>query len=124
MNHYIDGFAFPILKSKVDTYKEIVEKVADIWKEYGALNYQEYVSEGSPMEGTLSFDQVLQANSDECIIFGWLTFDSKEARNIAHEKVASDKRMNDLIQPLLITDHPIFDAKKMAFGGFRSLIEK
>lgn len=124
MNQYIDGFAFPILKTKLKVYKEIAEKIAEIWKVHGAINYKEFVSDGLEMQGTLSFNDLLKTNERECVIFGWLTFESKEARDLAHKKVASDIRMNDLIQPLLAPKNPIFDAQKMAFGGFQEFIAK
>jgi uncharacterized protein YbaA (DUF1428 family) len=54
MSNYIDGFALPIPRTHLYEYKSVVEKVAEIWKEYGALAYFEYVSEDLTLEGTRS----------------------------------------------------------------------
>ena len=43
MGQYIDGFVLPIPSDQLKIYKEVVEKVAVIWKEYGALDYFEFV---------------------------------------------------------------------------------
>ena len=45
MTHYIDGFVLPVPRDQLDVYRDVVEKIADIWKEHGALDYSEFVSE-------------------------------------------------------------------------------
>ncbi|MFQ5628857.1 MAG: hypothetical protein ACE5I1_08860 [bacterium] len=57
------------------------------------------------------------------MIFGWVVFESREAHDLANERVAADPRMADLINPLTHTSRPIFDAKRMVYGGFRSLVQ-
>ena len=44
MAHYIDGFVLPVPRDHLDEYKRIVEAVAEIWKEHGALKYCEYAA--------------------------------------------------------------------------------
>ena len=55
---------------------------------------------------------------DEAIVFGWVVFESREARDLANEKVASDPRMAELIN----SSNSGFDAERMAYGGFRPLV--
>ena len=43
MSDYIDGFAFPIAKVNIEAYQKIASQVAEIWTEYGALAYFEYL---------------------------------------------------------------------------------
>ena len=123
MTNYIDGFVLPVPRHQLKIYKEVVEKVAEIWKEHGALDYSEYVGDDLSLEGTRSFTDVAKAKEDEVIIFGWVVFESREARDLANERVAADPRMTDLINPLTHTSRPIFDAKRMVYGGFRSLVQ-
>ncbi|TDR20588.1 DUF1428 domain-containing protein [Marinicella litoralis] len=122
MANYIDGFVLPVPRDQLQRYGEVAEKVAKIWKEYGALEYFEYISDDAAMEGTRSFTEVVNSKEDEAVIFGWVVFTSREARDLANEKVAADPRMTDLVSPLVSTARPIFDAKKMVYGGFRSLV--
>ena len=118
MAHYIDGFVLPISRDRLDEYKHLVNVVAEIWKEHGALDYGEYVGDDLELEGTRSFTDLVAATEDETIVFGWVVFDSREARDLANEKVAADPRMADLID----SSNSGFDAKRMAYGGFQSLL--
>ena len=122
MTHYIDGFVLPVPRDRLDEYKRVVEAVAEIWKEHGALGYWEYVGDDSKLPGTRSFTDLVDATEDETIVFGWVVFDSREARDLANEKVAADPRTADLIEPLIDPSNPVFDAKRMAYGGFQSLV--
>ncbi|MFK7844314.1 MAG: DUF1428 domain-containing protein [Rhodothermales bacterium] len=122
MAHYIDGFVLPVSRDKLEIYKEVVEKVAEIWKEHGALDYSEYVGDDLSLAGTRPFTDAANAKEDEVIIFGWVVFASREARDLANERVVSDPRMADLVKPLTQTSQPVFDASRMVYGGFRSLV--
>lgn len=123
MANYIDGFVLPIAREKLNIYKDAVEKIAAIWKEHGALDYMEYVSDDLIHEGTQSFTQAAGATENEVVIFGWVVFKSREARDLINKKVAVDPRMVDLVNPLTQSVGPIFDAKRMAYGGFRPLFQ-
>ena len=118
MADYIDGFVFPIPSECLGEYKRLAEAVAEIWKEHGALDYCEYVGNDLTLEGTCSFTDFVAATEDETIVFGWVVFDSREARDLANQKVAADPRMEDLIASL----NSGFDAKRMVYGGFQSLV--
>lgn len=122
MSNYIDGFVLPIPKIHLDEYKRIATQVADIWKEYGALDYFEYVGDDLRLEGTSSFSETLKAEEDEAIIFGWVVFASKEVRDLANKQVPLDSRMTELVAPLTNPSKLIFDAKRMVYGGFKPLI--
>ncbi len=118
MAHYIDGFVLPIPRDRLNEYKRLAEAVAKIWKEHGALDYREHVGDDLYLEGTRSFTDLVAATEDETIVFGWVVFDSREARDLANEKVAADPRMADLID----SSNSGFDAKRMAYGGFQPLV--
>ena len=122
MNKYIDGFVLPVPRNELQTYKEVVEKVAEVWKEHGALDYSEFVCNESNLEGTRSFLEAANASEDDVVIFGWVTFESREMRDLINERIASDPRMPELTAPLDIGEKLIFDAKKMVYGGFQCLV--
>ena len=123
MTNYIDGFVLPVPRNHLNEYRNVVEVVANIWKEHGALAYFEYVGEDLELEGTRSFIECVGAKEDEAIVFGWVAFASREARDLANERVAADPRMIDLIDPLTDQSRMIFDAKRMIYGGFQPLIQ-
>ena len=124
MANFVDGFVFPIKKVHLNTYRVIVPKVAEIWKSYGALDYFEHVYDDLAIEGTRRFDTLLSTSQDETVVFGWVTFESRESRDMAHKNVATDKKMADLVAPLMDSEQPIFDAKRMIYGGFKSMMLK
>ncbi|NNK19203.1 MAG: DUF1428 domain-containing protein [Maribacter sp.] len=122
MTNYIDGFVFPVPQKYLVQYQRVAETVANIWKQHGALAYFEYVGEDLKLEGTRSFPELVDAKEDEAIVFGWVLFDSREARDLANERVAADPRMIDLIAPLTDPSRLVFDAKRMVYGGFKPLV--
>jgi len=122
MANYIDGFVLPVPRNHLSDYKRVAEKVAEIWKEYGALAYFEYVGEDLFLEGIASFPAFLDAKEDEAVVFGWVVFPSREVRDQANAKVPADPRMTELIAPLTDPSRMIFDAKRMVYGGFQALV--
>lgn len=118
MANYIDGFVFPVPRARLGDYKRVAEAAAKIWKEHGALDYREYVADDLKLEGTRSFADLVDATERDSIVFGWVVFDSRKARDLANEKVAADPRMGVLME----SSNSGFDAKRMAYGGFASLV--
>ena len=118
MANYIDGFVLPVPSERLDDYRRLVEAVADVWKEHGALDYQEFVGDDLSLEGTRSFTDLVAASGEESIVFGWVVFESRAARDKANEKVAADPRMADLMNAF----DTGFDARRMAYGGFKALV--
>ncbi len=118
MAHYIDGFVLPVPRDRLDEYQRVAAAVAEIWKEHGALDYREFAGDDMYLEGTRSFADLAAASVDEAIVFGWVMFASREARDLANEKVAADPRMADLVE----ASDTGFDARRMAYGGFQPLV--
>lgn len=118
MSFYIDGFVLPLARSRLNEYKSIGEAAAKIFRDHGALEYWECVGDDLNIEGTRSFLDAIDATGDETVVFSWVLYESREARDKANEKIMADPRLADLLnQP-----DPVFDMTKMAFGGFRSLV--
>jgi uncharacterized protein YbaA (DUF1428 family) len=123
MKNYIDGFVLPIPRIYLDDYKKVAEKVAEIWKEYGAIAYFEFLGDDLSLEGTRSFIETVDVKEDEEIVFGWVVFPSKEIRDLANKKVPADPRMTELVAPLTNPKTFIFDASRMVYGGFKSFVQ-
>jgi uncharacterized protein YbaA (DUF1428 family) len=123
MKNYIDGFVFPIPRVYLNEYKKAAEKVAEIWKEYGAISYFELVGDDLSLKGTKSFIETVDAKEDEEIVFGWVVFPSKEIRDIANKKVSTDPRMTKIVAPLTNPNKLIFDGSRMVYGGFKPLVQ-
>lgn len=118
MARYVDGFVVPVPRDRLGDYQRVAEAAAEIWKEHGALDYCECVGDALQLDGTRSFTELVAAAEDETIVFGWVVFESREARDLANEKVAADPRMLDVME----SSNSGFDAKRMAYGGFKVLV--
>lgn len=118
MANYIDGFVLPIPRDCLDDYKRVVEAVAAIWKEHGALDYREYLGDDLNLEGTRSFVDLVDGTEHDAIVFGWVEFESREARDLANQKVAADPRMESLVNH----SNSGFDAERMAYAGFQPFV--
>ena len=119
---YIDGFMLPVPRKHLDEYKRAATAIAAIWKEHGALSYVECVADDEQLEGTRSFREAVGATEDEVVIFGWTVFESRETRDKANKAVPNDPRMTELVAPLVDPSRMIFDASRMVYGGFQSLV--
>lgn len=109
---YVDGFIIPVPKKNIDAYKEMARKGREIWMEHGALSYVECIGDDTPYGEVTSFPRAVQATDDEVVIFSWITYADKAARDAINAKVMADPRMD--MDP---ADNP-FDGKRMIFGGF------
>jgi uncharacterized protein YbaA (DUF1428 family) len=115
---YVDGFVLAVPKSNIEAYRTIAEKAGAVWKEYGALEYHETIADDVPYGEVTSFPRAVQAKDDEVVVFAWITYPSREARDTINAKVMADPRMKDGMK-----DMP-FDAKRMIYGGFKTLVER
>ncbi len=123
MTNYIDGFVMPIPLGGIDEYRRVAEAVAEIYKEHGALDYLEFIGDDMHREGTQSFENLVDSSAGEVVVFGWIHYESREARDKVNAKVEADPRMPGIIAPLLDPPNPIFDANRMAYGGFNPLFK-
>ena len=119
---YLDGFVFPVPSRHLSLYQSIATRVAELWCAYGAIGYHEFLGDALFWPGTLSFKDKIEHSEDETLIFGWVLFPSKAIRNEAHDKIAKDDSIQQLVADLIKPDVMIFNAKRMYFGGFSPFI--
>lgn len=115
---YVDGFVLAVPTDKLDDYKKMAQTAGEVWKEYGALSFMECVADDVPYGELTSFPRAVQQQEGETVIFSWITYQSREARDKINEKVMADPRLK--------MDDPSnmpFDGKRMIYGGFKSIVE-
>lgn len=118
MGRYVDGFVIPVPKDRIEDYRRVAEKASRVWKEHGALDYWECVGDDLEGPGMVSFLQLAQAGPNETVIFAWVVFESREHRDQANAKIMADPRLQEMMDK----DRPLFDYKRMAYGGFKELV--
>jgi uncharacterized protein YbaA (DUF1428 family) len=113
---YVDGFVVPVPKNKLNEYREYARLGESVWREYGALDYQEFVADDVKPGKVTSFPQSVQLKDDETVVFSWITYKSRAHRDEVNEKVMKDPRMKN--DPATWP----FDGKRMIYGGFAPLL--
>lgn len=119
MAKYVDGFVIPVPEENVEKYREIAQKAGEIWKEHGALEYIEAVGDDLDIEKMVSFKQIAGAAEDETVVFAWIVFESREERDRINALVMADERLQEMMSP----EDKIFDYTRMAYGGFKAIVE-
>ena len=124
MAKYVDGFVIPVPKDKIGEYRKMAKMGAKLWKKYGALEYFECVGDDlSPkMNGVsfMKFPQMTKAKPQETVVFSFIVYKSRAHRDAVNAKVMKDPMMND---PAWKDKSMPFDMKRMAYGGFKSIVE-
>jgi uncharacterized protein YbaA (DUF1428 family) len=119
MARYVDGFVLPVPKRSVQAYRRIAQKAGRIWREHGALQYRECVGDDLRIKGVVPFPRVARAKPSETVCFSWIVYKSRAHRDRVNAKVMKDPRMTKMMQGKSMP----FDVKRMAYGGFRVLVD-
>lgn len=119
MAKYVDGFLIPIEAGNVEKYREMAQTAGEIWKEHGALEYVEAVGDDLESEGMLSFKKTADTKENETVIFAFIVYESKEDRDRINKLVMEDERL----KAIMSSHGELFDFKRMAYGGFKTLVE-
>src|SRR5215510_3514643 len=120
---YVDGFVMPIPRKNLAAYKKMALQGARAWKKHGALEYFECVGDDlyPKMPGTkvAQFTAIAKARRGETVVFSFIVFKSKAHRDAVNKKVM--KEMSELMkeQPQKMP----FDVKRMAYGGFKTIVQ-
>jgi uncharacterized protein YbaA (DUF1428 family) len=118
MAHYVDGFVIAVPKKNVKLYRSIAAKAGKIWLEYGALDYRECVGDDLNIKGVLSFHKLAKTKPGETVAFSYIVYKSRAHRDRVNAKVMKDPRLTDMMKGKKMP----FDVKRMAYGGFKTLV--
>ena len=114
---YVDGFVLAVPKDRLEDYKALARLAGSVWKEHGALAYVECTGDDTPYGELTSFPRAVQAKDDEVVVFSWIVYASRAARDEINAKVMADPRIK--MDPAKMP----FDGQRMIFGGFESFVE-
>jgi len=114
---YIDGFVAAVPSANRGAYKKHAETAALVFKEHGALKMVECWGDDVPDGKLTSFPMAVQKKDDETVVFSWIVWPSRQARDAGMNKVMADPRVQPDVNPMP------FDGKRMIFGGFEVLVD-
>ncbi len=87
-----------------------------VFKEHGALRIVECWGDDVPDGKVTDFKRAVQAQANENVVFSWIVWPSKAARDEGSKKVWRISRMKGFDMP--------FDGKRMIYGGFAVLLDE
>ena len=116
MAGYVDGFVLPVPTKQLPAYRKMARLAGKIYRELGAQAYVETVADDVKPGKWTSFPQSVKLKRDETVMFSWIVFRSRAHRDRVNAKVMTDPRLN--MSPAKMP----FDVKRMAYGGFKTLV--
>lgn len=119
MSQYVDGFVVPVPKQNLAAYRRMARQVGKLWIEHGALAVRECVADDVKPGKLTSFPQSVLLKDDETVVFSWVVYSSRKARDRINAKVMADPRMAKMMDPKNIP----FDGKRLIHGGFKGMLE-
>jgi uncharacterized protein YbaA (DUF1428 family) len=113
---YIDGFVMAVPNNNRDTFINHAKTFDALFMEFGATRVVECWADDVPDGKVTDFRRAVQAKGDESVVFSWIEWPDKAARDSGMERVMKDPRMN--ADPGAMP----FDGKRMIFGGFAPVV--
>ena len=119
MARYVDGFVVPVKRDKLAEYRKIARLSGKVWKDHGALDYVECVEDDVDPGKLTSFPRSVKLEPDEVVVFSWITYKTRAQRDRVLKKAMADPRLAKFADGKNIP----FDAKRMIWGGFKTMVE-
>jgi len=112
---YIDGFVIAVPRGNKQSYQQLAQKFAPMFKEYGAMRQVETWGDDVPDGKVTDFKGAVKATPDEEVVFSWVEYPDKATRDAANKKMMDDPKMKEMGAQMP------FDGKRMIFGGFQPI---
>lgn len=120
MPRYVDGFVIPLKKKNLAAYLRLAAKAGKIWKKHGALEYVEAIGDDLKIKGMVtSFPKLAKAKAGETVVFSFITYKSRAHRDAVNKTVMADPTLLAMCDP----KKSPFDFRRMAYGGFKALVD-
>jgi len=115
---YIDGFVCPVKPGRKADYIEMAKKAAPLFLEYGALRVVESWNDDLMAGKTNDFRTAVIAEEGEDIVFSWVEWPDKAARDKGWAALMADERMTKGPE-----DNPMAGAR-LIYGGFTTILDE
>ena len=116
---YVDGFVLVVPTKNLTAYRKMSTVAGKVWRKHGALEYVEAVGDDLDVKFGVSFKKLAKSKRGETVIFSWIVFKSRAHRDQVNKKVMADPSLNTMMEKGAMP----FDVKRMAYGGFKFLVE-
>jgi len=114
--NYIDGFVVAVPTANRDNYIRRAQSAAAVFRDHGALSVVECWGDDVPEGKLTSFPLAVQRKEGETVVFSWITWGSRAARDEGMRKSMQDPRLQPDGNPMP------FDGKRLIYGGFQVIL--
>lgn len=115
---YIEGLVAAVPTENKDKFIEHARVAAAIFKEHGAIRVVECWGDDVPAGEITSFPMAVKCKPGETVVFSWIVWPSREARDAGMEAVMNDSRMSGEENPMP------FDGTRLIYGGFQMIMDE
>lgn len=116
---YVDGYVLAVPTKNKSDYIRLAELSAEVFTDHGALSVVENWAEDVPDGELTSLPLAVKCEEGEEVVFSWITWPSREARDTGNKAAMADPRFKDW-DPSKMP----FDGKRMIFGGFATIVSR
>jgi uncharacterized protein YbaA (DUF1428 family) len=116
---YVDGYVLPVPKKNLQAYRRMAQKGGRIWRDHGALEFRECAGDDLNPKWGVPFPRMIKLRRGETVVFSWVVFKSRAHRDRVNAKVMKDPRLASMMDAKSMP----FDMKRMAYGGFKVLVD-
>jgi uncharacterized protein YbaA (DUF1428 family) len=114
---YVDGFVLAVPTADREAYRAIAETVLKVFRAHGATRCVEGWGDDVPDGKVTSFPMAVKKTDDETVVFSWIEWPSREARDAGMAAAMKDPRMPQSM------DAMPFDGQRMILGGFTLIVD-
>jgi uncharacterized protein YbaA (DUF1428 family) len=115
---YVDGFVAAVPVKNREEYRTHAARAAAVFKEHGALAVVECWGDDVPEGKLTSFPMAVKREENEAVVFSWITWPSRQARDEGMKRAMDDPRLRPEANPMP------FDGKRMIYGGFEVIVDQ
>lgn len=116
---YIDGFVLAVPTANRERFRGMAARIAKVFIDHGALRVIENWGDDVPKGEVTDLYRAVQAKEDETVVFSFIEWPSKEARDKGNDAVAADPRTVQAPEEL-----NLMDPKRMIYGGFVPIVDE
>lgn len=113
---YVDGFVVAVPLAKKDVYVKYAREAAAVFRDHGATRLVECWGDDVPPGKLTSFPLAVMARPDEAVVFSWIIWPSRAARDSGMAAAMKDPR-------LAAQGEMPFDGQRMIYGGFQMVVD-
>ena len=115
---YIEGLVAAVPTESKAAYIEHARRAGEVFRSHGALRLVECWGDDVPPGEVTSFPRAVQCRDDETVVFSWIVWPSREARNAGMAAIMGDAEMSALMEAMP------FDGGRLIYGGFEVILDE